>query len=568
MKKILLSISMICGLTAYAQQDLLWVKRVGNSSQMSGVINTAITTDPDGNVITGGLIDSDTDFDMGDGESILTAEFITGYVAKYNNDGNLIWANKLDGVTQNNIRLVSTDANGNVYVSGLFSGICDFDPGPSAYLLEAVTEPSERTDLFIAKYDPEGNLLWAKDIDAPQNNIIDGRTMYADGTGVYISGSLIEITDFNPDEDEYNVEPIGINDSYLLKLSSDGDFEWVQNYGSVDNIVVINSIYTDSNNIYLGGGMRGEVDFDSSGETAILTGTDPDFFESFLVKLDITGNYIWAKKFDSEYNNNIINAIAGDSEGNIYAGGHFESPTDFNPGTDVFTLETVATDEIQMFVTKLSDEGDLEWVKTIESNEGGSVMWGIAVNDSDNIYISGNYNGNINFIEGEQVMGSEANEDFFIAGMDNSGNYLWQKSITSDIMAAFANIAADNAGNIFCSGSFLNNIQFSDGTEFNMEDTDAADMFLAKYINSSTNIRESLLSEEFVVYPNPSFGDITIEHNGSLTGSEMSVYNQLGQEVKVITISNNIINLELSAGIYILKADKGNESFTYKLIIK
>src|SRR5688572_12373830 len=77
---------------------------------------------------------------------------------------NLAWAKTLDASDYTFGNSIKADAAGNVYSTGYFKGIADFDPGPGTYNLTA-TVPG----MFISKLDPAGKFVWAKKFEGARD---------------------------------------------------------------------------------------------------------------------------------------------------------------------------------------------------------------------------------------------------------------------------------------------------------------------------------------------------------------------------------------------------------------
>src|SRR5437764_6726918 len=73
------------------------------------------------------------------------------------------WAKSIGGAGMDVGNSIAVDASGNVYTTGSFEGIVDFNPGAGVFNLTS----SGLTDMFISKLDAYGNFVWAKAIDGP-----------------------------------------------------------------------------------------------------------------------------------------------------------------------------------------------------------------------------------------------------------------------------------------------------------------------------------------------------------------------------------------------------------------
>ena len=203
---------------------------------------------------------------------------------------------------------VKTDASGNVYTAGLFSGSVDFDPGPGSVLLgNAVFFTSSA---FVCKLDANGNFLLAKEVGGYYElNPGGGGSLFGqiandvfiavdELQSIYLSGSFYGTVDFDPGPPLHNlteVSNIGPKDMFVLKLTAEGNFSWVKQIGGSEEDVAISIGLDVQGNIYTTGNFTGTADFDPG----------PGVFNLFsfngisntgILKLDGNGDFIWAKQ--------------------------------------------------------------------------------------------------------------------------------------------------------------------------------------------------------------------------------------------------------------------------------
>src|SRR5262245_56315095 len=107
----------------------------------------------------------------------------------------LAYAIPLTGLPADVVTRVAADAAGNVYVSGTFSGTIDLNPDP---LVNESFTARGGSDVFVAKYGFDGELLWATTTDGQANE--SAADIAIDGIGnVYVGGTFTGAVDFDPD---------------------------------------------------------------------------------------------------------------------------------------------------------------------------------------------------------------------------------------------------------------------------------------------------------------------------------------------------------------------------------
>ncbi len=396
--------------------NYLWVKGVGGSGVDESL---AVTVDESDHVYITGTFLGTVDFNQGGSGGTLSLPNGGSFIAKYDSNGSFLWAiAPRSRLSSNASRGIAVDGIGNVFVTGYFRDSIDMDPGPGSDTLI----PAGESDVFLAKYGPNGDYLWAKGLGG--NGSDEGYGVNVDGTGnVYVTGFFASATvDFNAGGSGGILTPTGGQDAFLAKYDSGGNYLWAINIGSSGADWGQAVAVDDSGNVYLTGRFSGPADFDpgSGGDTLTSAGG----LDMFVAKYDSSGNYRWANSMGGS-GTDVAQAIAV-SRGNVYVTGVFNSATaNFNPGG---TLAAIGG--LDVFLAKYDLNGNYLWANSIggSSAEQGR---GIGVDGSGNVYVTGTFAGTIDyFVEsgtGITILNSKGFSDVFVVKLacnDTSSSYV------------------------------------------------------------------------------------------------------------------------------------------------
>lgn len=333
----------------------------------------SLAADAYGNVYLTGYFKSKIDFDPGPGTFFLQTHgnFPAVFILKLDAGGNFVWAKQIGSnsstfwATGGSLTL---DAGRNIYLSGYFYGIVDFDPGEGVYNM---TGYGGFCDGFIEKLDENANLIWVKQI--PGNGNVYPWSIRTDPAGnVYTLGTFSGTNDFNPaPKSTFSMTSIGSSDIFIEKLDANGNFSWAKKIGGTDRKNVWASAVDAAGNIYFTGEFYGTVDFDPGTSTYNLTSAGQN--DIFLQKMDVNGNLKWVKQiggvsWDAGY------GLAMDAAGYIYVAGYWYETTDFDPGPGTHFL--TADDRDDVFIYKADPAGNMVWVAQMG---GSDYDFGLAV---------------------------------------------------------------------------------------------------------------------------------------------------------------------------------------------
>lgn len=328
-----------------ANGSLIWLRQLGGTST-EGVL--WLTIDDQDNILATGHFNGTADFD---GTALVSNLTSAGgadiFVIKLNNAGDLRWAKRMGGLTDDWGYGICTDKNGNVYTTGQFFNTVDFDPGPGTFNL--VTSPYYR-DIFVSKLDSAGNFRWAGQMGDPTTDDI-GYGIAVDAAGnMYTTGSFGGVSDFDPGTGtSYLTASGGTFDGYISKFDSTGAFVWVKQIGGSAGSDGGRSITLDTfGNIYSIGSFNGTVDLDPGTGINNLVAASTQY-DAYISKLDAGGNFVWAGQVggtgsDPGY------AISLDKQGTIYTSGVFQGTADLDPCT---TVDTLNGSILGMYVNKI-----------------------------------------------------------------------------------------------------------------------------------------------------------------------------------------------------------------------
>ncbi len=227
----------------------------------------SITIDKNGNILTIGYFTRTVDFDPGlsvfNISSVVNGGFSSYdiFISKLDSNGNFLWAKSIGGTVEDNGNYITTDKFNNIYITGYFGNIADFDPGPGIFNLDA---SSFRYEIFILKLNSNGEFIWARNMGGKESDV--GRSIGVDIYGnVYSTGWYREEGDFDPGSGIYNLNGGTISylqaNLFISKLDVNGDFVWAISSKNSDMRGVDsegNSIHIDKyQNIYLTGDFSG-----------------------------------------------------------------------------------------------------------------------------------------------------------------------------------------------------------------------------------------------------------------------------------------------------------------------
>lgn len=208
--------------------NFIWAKQIGNSFLDNC---RDMNIDASGNLYLTGFFYETVDFDPGPAVYNLTCT-ATGqavYLLKLDGGGNFVWAKKFADTDYNSIGYaIAATQSGNIYVTGIFKGTVDFDPGPPVVNL---TSTGSSHDIFISRFDNNGNFSWVRQFAGP-----DGETPYAMTTDVadniYLTGLFTSTCDFDPGPAVYNLTSLNFStDVFISKLDLDGNFIFAKQIG-------------------------------------------------------------------------------------------------------------------------------------------------------------------------------------------------------------------------------------------------------------------------------------------------------------------------------------------------
>ena len=353
---------------------------------------------------------------------------------------------------------ITVDSNGNIYNVGFFSGTVDFDPSEG---VAELTSAGGSQDFFVSKLDPSGNYLWAKRFGGLGSDT--GKSIVADSSGnILVTGDFQATVDFDPGEGEASRTANGGSyDFFVLKLSSSGNFLWVNSVGGTGSDSGIFIAVDRDGNCLVTGIFSDVVDFDPSDRVVSLSARDMGL-DIFVSKFDTAGKHLWSNRRGGA-GTDIGDAIGVDSSGNIYSSGIFAGLVDFDPSNGEANLTSVGTNDI--FISKFNPAGVFLWAKQY----GGSSSdrnTPIFVDSNGNIYASGDFSGTVDFMPGEGVSNLTAagTKDNFILKLDSSGNLSWVKRFGSNgASATGARTSVDINGNVYYTGAFSGTVDFDPG---------------------------------------------------------------------------------------------------------
>ena len=503
---------------------VLWGINFGGPNY-DGVVKLAV--DDSDNIYAIGYFQLTADFDPNivDVHNLTSNGGYDMFLAKYNKDGEFVWAHGMGDVEDDWINNIVIDEEQNIYVTGQFIGTVDFD-GTEGVL--EINSTLDKYDGFLAKYNTDGEISWVFRMGGFYEDIANEVAVDKEGN-IIVTGTFQGTADFDgtfltaaggtmigwPEE----------GDAYIAKYNSDADLIWVKGIrgdaefnGGYSNSVISLALDQDDN-IYVTGLIYGEGDFDvNDGEYVIETF---DSYDSYFAKYSSDGNLIWA---------------------------HVIAPKVFG-----FNLDMVIDANNDIYLT-----GDFNYSTGIPYEADFDVS-------DDNIFEL-------------QAVGEK---DVYIAKYDSSSALLWAYSIGGSGWEFSTAISLDNNYDLCVGGWFYSTDDFDANPDSNFiwlpytNPLYGNNIWVGKYHQDSIEIpvtvENSYFENAFFLYPNPAHENFTINFNSDLKDAMIEIYNAMGEKIYSDSINDKektVSTITFSAGIYYVIIVAGETCYKKKLIIE
>jgi len=515
--------------------DWMWAK---SSGSVSNDYSNAVCTDADGNVYTTGTFQGAT---ISFGSYVLqnTSEgFLDFFVAKYDPQGNVLWAVSDGGAMDDYAYGICVDVEGNVFITGHFNS-------PSLTIatstLTNISTSVNAPDVFTAKYDHNGMALWGRSGNVGATN----EAAFAYGIGsdasgnVYITGSYGYGSDIS--FDGTTLQSLGSYDMFLVKYDTDGNVQWANRMGGSNNDAA-KAIHVDANgNTYITGSFIDLADFGGIS----LVSTNPAYQEIFVAKYDSSGNCDWANYALVPYAGNYASGtgITTDPAGSVYLTGYFEYSLSF--GND--TLANAGNRGL--FLAKYDSDGTPLWGRS-PGGTGNDVGAGVCTEPNGDILLTGYFESSFLNFGGYPAINSNVGfKDAFVARYDPNGNALGAVGIGGPDHEYAMGVAAGSDGGIYSTGYFGSySLNFSGSVLTNMG---SHDTFLGKLSSDALNsVHAEKGTADVKLYPNPARDQINVLSDGR---TEIRVYDVSSRKIleRQFTNSTTIDVSAIPTGLYV-----------------
>ncbi|MCP4442062.1 MAG: T9SS type A sorting domain-containing protein [Aureispira sp.] len=356
----------------------------------------------------------------------------------------LIWAKQATGSGSVTVNATVIDAAGNIYSAGNFQDTADFDPGPGVFNLVSLGG----NDNFILKQDAAGNFVWAIGIHGTGDAAILDLALDATGNP-HITGYYAGVTDFDPSAGTSNLTWHNYG-CFIAKYDALGNFAWAKDYRSGGGVQGNGLAVDATGGVYITGYFSETADFDPGPGTFSRTNLGSSTSDAFVSKLDINGDFVWAKTFRCNgYSNG--SKIAVDASG-VYSTGYFDSSTDFDPNGGLSNFTPNGRD---IYINKLDQAGNLVWNKQAggSSDDSGA---NITLDASGNVITVGTFQGTADFDPnaGTSNLVSNGANDIFVQKLDAAGNFVWAKGFGGTDNDAVGSVITDAMSNVYTIGNF------------------------------------------------------------------------------------------------------------------
>ncbi|MEJ1928926.1 T9SS type A sorting domain-containing protein [Nostoc sp. NIES-2111] len=375
-----------------------WTLAAKAGSDINDDFGFATATDASGNVYVAGSFTGSATF----GSITLTgdASFSEGYLVKYAPSGVALWAVSMGGSSTDQLRAVTVSPNGNVYASGFVIGA-----GTAGSL--SIGTAGNGAQAIILRYDPNtGDALWAQTGGSTLATALS-YNIAADGSGnVYATGSYDST---NVAFGSISLPYGGLGDAFIVSYGSTGTLRWIKNFSTANEDIISAVTSTSAGDVTIGGTFTGNI---TIGGVPLTNNGGTD---GFLAGYTSAGTFRWADSFGSSADDG-VNDLTVDPSGNVTAVGYLSGGFTF--GSNILTVNG----PFNILTVSYSSTGTKRW-GAVTGGATGDSGYNIASDATGNVYITGFFQGTASFGSGSVT--SVGGSDVLVGKYTSAGVPVW-----------------------------------------------------------------------------------------------------------------------------------------------
>ena len=278
------------------------------------------------------------------------------FIGKYQADGTQNWVIEFGTSSSEYVEEISELPNGNILVAGSTDGTIEGAHNGTSY------------DVFLAEYDPAGNLIWVDEFGTPSTDWADALAISTDGE-IYVGG----FTHYDISCECSDPTLYGGTDAFIRKYNPDRSVAWTEQFGSDGTDYLYSMTITPDGNIVATGNVQGDFEVESGGDN-----------DGYVRMYSPDGTHIWTAQIQEQYWD-IIYGIVSDKNGDLYIAGYTQNTLgefNFNEGGPY----------ADAFLRKYRNDGSVAWTDVFGTSDNDEIR-GMAIGENGDIVLTGLTNG-------------------------------------------------------------------------------------------------------------------------------------------------------------------------------
>jgi len=408
--------------------------------------------------------------------------------------------------------------------------------------------------IFISKYDSDGNLLWVKDIEG---------TIFKSITAMAINEEQqLTLTGYFQDSlfiaDTVLVAQ-GQTDLFVTQYNQQGEFQWINSLATTNEYIPVDIAFNSNSEIVIAGKFKGQAIFAND---TIKTNTAD--FDVFVAQFDADGNPQWGRKAGGVHED-ACSALGIDGEDNIFLTGQFFGVLKLS---DSIRIQTEGFND-NAYLLKYDKTGKALFAQSIgntEKNENGRAL----LVSERAVYLAGSFQEEMT-IGANQLKGEASTFNGFVVSFELDGTVDWARAIPCTDFLLIDHLV-QKGEKVFMAGGLLGEAQFDESL---LKSESNYDLIVGLLNNTLTNTYFPFKETSFQVFPNPTRGVLNIKTD--LLNYDVQVFDPFGKLIFSESIwqldRSNISQIDFNAqgsGVYflVLKDEKGSVVGSKKLVVQ